>query len=673
LPVDDEEEPRTRAPSSTSDGESGDPDTADGAPTDDAHEPSSSAPRKLDPPRPWLAQQIDGSSRDAPAKPRETTGDDGAQRLEPVRPWLEQNRPEPIAETKTPVAADRSRMLDPNRPWLNRPAPPPATPTASPTPSNPASVLEPLAAGIGAAANGAPTTGRRRIFGHRTVPTEEAVPTEHAVPTEEAAAREQPPHPSAAIAASDDAPYVRPAGRLRTATRWLFEQAPARPEDPAAAPAGDTVDAVTPAVAEDHEPSWSVPELSSLASHDEPTPAAESEVAAENEPEALEEPVSLARTSPRSDLARRLSALSPEDSVEPTIVALPSGVPMRPTIAWDELKPPKAPEEPAIEESVNEPGQPEPSVEPAAADEPSTPGQTPEPVAAEIEAEPESVPEAEPAPEPEPVHPRARPRPYASAPIRTDEPAAATPVQPTVPHGVTKGIAASAASSSPTRARTPEKDDFFTRPDEDDDEPRTESEKLVKGGPPGTRRSIRWLIRTGVILAIAVLAAVLLRVYVVAPYYIPSASMEPTLHGCSGCNNDHVLVDKLSYRMHDIHRGDVVVFHRPGTWQVPEKTLIKRVIGLPGDKLRVSGGKLLVNGLVLEESYTNPKCGPTSSASGNLAGAKTFGPVPAGEVYVMGDNRCNSSDSRAFGPVPDSKVIGRAFVIIWPLGRIHYL
>jgi signal peptidase I len=171
-----------------------------------------------------------------------------------------------------------------------------------------------------------------------------------------------------------------------------------------------------------------------------------------------------------------------------------------------------------------------------------------------------------------------------------------------------------------------------------------------------------------------VVTAVLLRAYVVSPYYIPSASMEPTLHGCSGCNNDHVLVDKLSYRMHDVHRGDVVVFHRPDTWQVPEKTLIKRVVGLPGDRLAVRDGKVYVNGLQLQESYLNADCPPMTSLSEDPGSpVRTYGPVPPGDLYVMGDNRCDSADSRAFGPVPTSDVIGRAFVIIWPLGRIHWL
>ena len=89
--------------------------------------------------------------------------------------------------------------------------------------------------------------------------------------------------------------------------------------------------------------------------------------------------------------------------------------------------------------------------------------------------------------------------------------------------------------------------------------------------------------RTLMVVAIAVVAALLLRTFVVEPYYVPSESMEPTLHGCTGCNDDHVLVEKLSYHFHDPQPGDIVVFNRPSTWKVPDKVLIKRVIGVPGD------------------------------------------------------------------------------------------
>ena len=190
------------------------------------------------------------------------------------------------------------------------------------------------------------------------------------------------------------------------------------------------------------------------------------------------------------------------------------------------------------------------------------------------------------------------------------------------------------------------------------------------GGRPARRPSApsryRRIWRLLIALVLVIAAALALRTYVVAPYFIPSASMETTLHGCSGCDNDHVLVNKLSYHLHSIHRGDVVVFRRPASWNVPDKVLIKRVIGLPGDVLATRGGVVYVNGLPLDEPYLNDAC---AVGTQNLRSAT----VPAKDVFVMGDNRCESADSRAFGAVAESAVIGRAFIIIWPLGRIHWL
>jgi signal peptidase I len=141
--------------------------------------------------------------------------------------------------------------------------------------------------------------------------------------------------------------------------------------------------------------------------------------------------------------------------------------------------------------------------------------------------------------------------------------------------------------------------------------------------------------------------------------------MEPTLHGCGGCQPDRLLVDKLSYRLHAVHRGDVVVFHRPTGAPIEDTNLVKRVVGLPGDMLTASQGVVYINSRPLTEPYVNIACN----------GTRDFGPttVPAGDVFVMGDNRCDSLDSRSFGPVPQSLIVGRAFVIVWPLNRIHWL
>ena len=185
--------------------------------------------------------------------------------------------------------------------------------------------------------------------------------------------------------------------------------------------------------------------------------------------------------------------------------------------------------------------------------------------------------------------------------------------------------------------------------------------------PPRRRphRQFAFPIRLFVLLAVTALLAVGLRTFVVEPFWIPSESMEPTLHGCSGCDNDRLLVDRLSYHLHPVHRGDVVVFNRPPGVNAAEKVLIKRVIGLPGETVSGHDGKVWIGSRLLQESYVNRACHGTAD----------FRPVtvPSGRYFVMGDNRCDSTDSRIFGAIPGSSIIGRAFLIIWPLGRIHWL
>jgi signal peptidase I len=171
------------------------------------------------------------------------------------------------------------------------------------------------------------------------------------------------------------------------------------------------------------------------------------------------------------------------------------------------------------------------------------------------------------------------------------------------------------------------------------------------------------------VFAVVVVAlAIGLRLYVVEPFYVPSGSMEPTLHGCSGCNDDRLLVDKLSYDLHGVRRGDVVVFRRPPGAPVTDAVLVKRVVGLAGESVSIHDGGVYIDGRRLSEPYVDRTCPGTvpETQPASLV-------VPRGDVYVMGDNRCNSTDSRTFGAIEKSSIIGRAFVIVWPLGRIHWL
>jgi signal peptidase I len=176
-----------------------------------------------------------------------------------------------------------------------------------------------------------------------------------------------------------------------------------------------------------------------------------------------------------------------------------------------------------------------------------------------------------------------------------------------------------------------------------------------------TRNIVEWVA----VIGGALLLAFLIRTFLLAAFYIPSESMVATLE-----KGDRVLVNKLSYHMHDIHRGDVVVFSRPPNEpDTSIQDLIKRVIGLPGDTVEGRDGRIVVNGHYLDESYVHcPNAGQTTCT-------EPFGPitVPANQIFVMGDNRMFSQDSRVFGPISEHLVVGRAFVIVWPFTHIGWL
>jgi signal peptidase I len=180
--------------------------------------------------------------------------------------------------------------------------------------------------------------------------------------------------------------------------------------------------------------------------------------------------------------------------------------------------------------------------------------------------------------------------------------------------------------------------------------------------PPAKKRS--GLRETIVFVLAGVLVAVLVHMFVMQSFYIPSESMENTL-----LVNDRVLVNKLAYRFGDVLRGDIVVFRG---WNGEDT--IKRVIGVGGDTVTCCDSKhrLSVNGTALDEtSYLYPG----AYASGRKFTVK----VPAGRLWLMGDNRNNSSDSRFYmdnefkGTIAVSDVIGRAFVRYWPFSRMGWL
>lgn len=168
----------------------------------------------------------------------------------------------------------------------------------------------------------------------------------------------------------------------------------------------------------------------------------------------------------------------------------------------------------------------------------------------------------------------------------------------------------------------------------------------------------RWLFELVVMVAIAFGLATVVRTYVVQPYVIPSGSMIPTIE-----IEERVLANKFIYRFEKPKPGDVVVLDDP-TGNVP--TLIKRVIAVEGQTIDIEDGSVIVDGKRLDEPYTHGK----RTEPGPVPLPLT---IPEGYVWVMGDNRPNSTDSRSFGPVPMSSVHGKAVLRIWPLDRIEKL
>lgn len=175
-------------------------------------------------------------------------------------------------------------------------------------------------------------------------------------------------------------------------------------------------------------------------------------------------------------------------------------------------------------------------------------------------------------------------------------------------------------------------------------------------------RRRRALLDWVVVIGVALLVAFLVRTFVLAHFVVDGTSMSTTLH-----DGDRVFVNKLSYRLHDPNRGDVVVLHE--LEGAASRDLIKRVIALPGETIEVRNCDVLIDGRHLDEPYLDPAV----VSPDNCGGETPPTAVPAGFVFVMGDNRGGSLDSRNLGPIDEDDLVGRAFIVFWPRANWQWL
>jgi signal peptidase I len=180
-------------------------------------------------------------------------------------------------------------------------------------------------------------------------------------------------------------------------------------------------------------------------------------------------------------------------------------------------------------------------------------------------------------------------------------------------------------------------------------------------GPRPRRRWRRTLIETVGVVLVAVVLAGLVRTFVFQTFYIPSSSMVPTLGVY-----DRILVQKAFFNWHDVREGDIVVFSHPPLDDCPgpqNGDLVKRVIALPGQTIYSSGNNIYVNGHLLSEPYL-PRYDPLGPAIPDATKQHPY-QVPAGDFYVLGDNRAISCDSRYWGPITGSSIVGKAILVWW--------
>jgi signal peptidase I len=182
---------------------------------------------------------------------------------------------------------------------------------------------------------------------------------------------------------------------------------------------------------------------------------------------------------------------------------------------------------------------------------------------------------------------------------------------------------------------------------------------------PRRRGWKRSLTETAVVILVAVLLAGVLRTFAFEIFSIPSSSMVPTLGV-----NDRILVQKAFFNWHDVHEGEIVVFTHPPLDHCPgpqSGDLVKRVIALPGQTIYSSGNNIYVDGRLLPEPFL-PKDDPLGPPIPDASAQHPFR-VPAGEFYMMGDNRAISCDSRYWGPIKGSSMVGKVVLVLWHNGH----
>ena len=190
------------------------------------------------------------------------------------------------------------------------------------------------------------------------------------------------------------------------------------------------------------------------------------------------------------------------------------------------------------------------------------------------------------------------------------------------------------------------------------------------------KKPMKGFLEWGAVILGALLVAFLIKTFLMQAYYIPSSSMTPTLQV-----GDRVLVNKLSYEMGDIGRGDLVVFGRPATESTVKTDLIKRVIGLEGELIEIIEGRIYItqsessSRQLLVEPYLASTTYTRGFDNTDLCEKATENSclIPDNHVFVLGDNRDGSRDSRFFGPIDENTVVGRAFIRLWPIGSLKFL